>query len=64
MTWPKKQAARRIAYNNHAAKRRAVNGASKRAKRLVLSNALKADICAGKFIMQKKSRYTALKEIR
>ena len=31
----KNQAARRIADNNHAAKRRAVNGATKRAKRLL-----------------------------
>ena len=32
MTWPKNQAARRIANKNHAAKRRVVNEATKRAK--------------------------------
>ena len=79
MTLPKNQAARRIADNNHAAKRRAVNEATKRAKRFVLSNALKkvkslerqveqavarADNCKAKFIIQNKSRFTALKETR
>ena len=79
MTGPKNQAARRIADNNHAAKRRAVNGATKRATRLTLSNALnkvkslerqvehavaRADNCEAKFIMQNKSRFTALKETR
>ena len=79
MTWPKNQAAKRIAYNNYAAKRRAVREAAKRAKRLALSNALKkvrslerlleqaaarVENCEAKFIIQNKSRFAALKEMR
>ena len=75
----KSHAARSIADNNYATKRRAANGATTAVKRLVLSKALKkvkclerqveqavarADNCEGKFIMQKKSRFTALNELR
>ena len=60
MTGLKNKAARRIADKNHAAKRRAVNGATERAKRLlekvtslerqVVQALARADNCNAKFI--------------
>ena len=41
MTWPKQKAARLLAYKKYPAKRRAVNKAAKKAKRLELTTALK-----------------------
>ena len=79
MTWPKNQASRRIAYNNYAAKRRAVKEATETAKRLALTIALKKvsslereldvatkrrDHFEARLLEEKKLRFAALTEKR
>ena len=79
MTWPKNQASRRIAYNNYAAKRRAVKEATETAKRLALTIALKkvsslereldvaiarANHFEARLLKEKKLRFATLTEKR